>query len=263
MGKIIVISSGKGGVGKTTTTLNLAYSLSKLKKKVLLVDANLSTPNIGLHLGLTKFPITFNDLLEDVSNIDDGIYAHPYGFHLMPSSIKIKDENYFLNRYRLKEIFSKVKKKYDYILVDSAAGTGFESSEIIKIADELLIITNPELPSISDAFKIVSIAKKNKIPIKGVILNRISKNEEFDIGSEAIKSLLELPIKGKIFEDKHMRESMYKKKPISHHKPYNKSSKQYLEIAKILHDEDFGTNLASIKEQNNIIINLLNKLLKN
>ena len=262
MGKVIVISSGKGGVGKTTTSLNLAYSLSKLGKKILLVDANLSTPNIGLHLGLTKFPITFNDLLEDVSNIDDAIYLHPYGFHLMPSSIKIKDENFFLNRYRLKEIFSEVKKKYDYILVDSAAGCGFESSEIIKIADEILIVTNPELPSISDAFKIVSIARKNKIPIRGVILNKVSKKNNFDIGDEAIKSLLELPIKGSVIDDKNMRESMYKKKPISHYKPNNKSSKEYLKIAKLLHDEDFGTRLSQIKEQNNIIINLLNRILK-
>ena len=59
MGKLIVVSSGKGGVGKTTTSVNLSAALAKQGKNVILVDANLTTPNVGLHLGLTKFPITF------------------------------------------------------------------------------------------------------------------------------------------------------------------------------------------------------------
>ena len=80
MGKLIVVSSGKGGVGKTTTSVNLASSLARHGKNVILVDGNLTTPNVGLHLGFTKFPVTMNDVLKGEANLEDAIYIHPLGF---------------------------------------------------------------------------------------------------------------------------------------------------------------------------------------
>lgn len=90
MGKLIVVSSGKGGVGKTTTCVNLASALVHKGLDVVLVDGNLTTPNVGLHLGLTKFPITYNDVLKGNANIEDAIYVHPLGFKILPGSLSMK-----------------------------------------------------------------------------------------------------------------------------------------------------------------------------
>ena len=192
MGKLIVVSSGKGGVGKTTTSVNLATALSKQGKNVILVDGNLTTPNVGLHLGLTKFPVTLNDVLKGEASLTDSIYIHPLGFKLVPGSLSIRSFSE-INSRKLKKIFEDLREMCDIVIVDSAAGLGNESISVLKNADEILIVTNPELPAVTDAFKIVTLAKEIGIPVKGVVLNRVRK-DNFDLGIRAIESLLETPI---------------------------------------------------------------------
>jgi len=76
MARVIAIISGKGGVGKTTTAVNLGAALNKFDKEVIVVDANLSTPNIGIHLGAPMVPVTLNHILRGKANIEDAIYEH-------------------------------------------------------------------------------------------------------------------------------------------------------------------------------------------
>jgi len=90
MGKVIVISSGKGGVGKTTTSVNLSTALSKQGKSVILVDGNLTTPNVGLHLGLTKFPVTLNDVMKGEAALTDSIYLHPLWLSLFAECLHLR-----------------------------------------------------------------------------------------------------------------------------------------------------------------------------
>lgn len=258
MGKLIVISSGKGGVGKTTTSVNLASSLAKHGKNVILVDGNLTTPNVGLHLGFTKFPVTLNDVLRGEATLADSIYIHPAGFKLLPGSLSVRSFSE-INSRKLKKIFDDLREMADYVIVDSAAGLGNESISILKNADEVILVTNPELPAVTDAFKIVTLAKEIGIPVKGIVLNRV-RRENFDLGFKAIESLLETPITCVIEDDKGMREAVYKKKPIVHVKPTSNTSRQYHHLAKRVHNGQYERRLEELEAENSFLKSVLRSL---
>jgi len=255
MGKLIVISSGKGGVGKTTTSVNLATALSKHGRNVILVDGNLTTPNVGLHLGLTKFPITLNDVLRGEATLKDAVYLHPLGFKLLPGSLSIRSFSE-INSRKLKKLFDDLKDMCEYVIVDSAAGLGNESISVLKNADEIIIVTNPELPAVTDAFKIVTLAKEIGIPVKGTVLNKVRK-DNFDLGFRAIEGLLEAPITAVIEDDKAMREALYKKKPIIHIKPKSKTSKQYHHLARRVHTGQYQRRIDELERENGFLKSIL------
>ena len=255
MGKLIVISSGKGGVGKTTTSVNLSSALAKHGKNVILVDGNLTTPNVGLHLGLTKFPVTLNDVLSGEAGLTDAIYIHPLGFKLVPGSLSIRSFSE-INSRKLRKVFNDLKDMCDYVIVDSAAGLGNESISVLKNADEILIVTNPELPAVTDAFKIVTLANEIGIPVKGVVLNKVRK-DNFDLGFRAIEGLLETPITSVIPDDKAMRMSLYKKKPITHLKPNSHTSRQYYHLARRVHSGNYKRKLEDLQRENSFLKSIL------
>lgn len=258
MGKLIVISSGKGGVGKTTTSVNLSTALAKQGKNVILVDGNLTTPNVGLHLGLTKFPVTLNDVIKGEANLEDAVYIHPLGFKLMPGSLSIRSFSE-INSRRIKKVFDDLKNMCDFVIVDSAAGLGNEAISVLRNADEILIVTNPELPAVTDAFKVVTLAREVGIPVKGVILNKV-RREDFDLGFKAIEGLLETPITAAIAEDKLMREAIYKKKPITHLRPNSSSAKQYHHLARKVHKGDYVRRIEELQKENSFLKSILRNL---
>lgn len=258
MGKLIVVSSGKGGVGKTTTSVNLAAALAKQGKNVILVDGNLTTPNIGLHLGLTKFPITMNDVLRGEANLTDAIYIHPLKFKLLPGSLSIRSFSE-INAKKLAGLFEDLKDMADFVIVDSAAGLGNEAVSIMKLADEIIIVTNPELPAVTDGFKIVTLAREIGVPVKGVVLNRVRK-ENYDLGLKAIEGLLETPITATIEDDKNMREAIYLKKPIVHTRPKSSTARNYHSLAQRVHKGDYEKKLEELQKENTFLKSVLRGL---
>ena len=87
MTKIIVITSGKGGVGKTTTAINLGAAMNYFGKDVLVIDGNLTTPNVGIHLGSPEVPINLNHILSGKADVFEGVYEHESGLKIIPSSL--------------------------------------------------------------------------------------------------------------------------------------------------------------------------------
>ena len=134
MTKLITITSGKGGVGKTTTAINLAMAINSFGKEVVLVDANLTTPNIGLHLGAPIVPVSLNHVLLGKAKIQDAIYEHESGTKIIPSSLSI-NELRRLNHKKLKDVGKRLRKMADFVIYDSAAGLGEEAIAAIESAD--------------------------------------------------------------------------------------------------------------------------------
>jgi len=229
MARIIVINSGKGGVGKTTTAINLGASLNKMKKEVIIVDANLNTPNVGLQLGAPIVPVTLNHVLKGKADIEDAIYEHSSGTKIIPSSLSIKELTKF-NTKKLPEIAQQLAKLCDYVIIDSAAGFGEEVIAVLEAADEIIIVTNPEMPAVTDALKAVKVARQMGKVINGVVVTRHN-NAKYEMPLSSIKSMLESQIIGVIPEDKAVKEALNLRDAVVHTHPRSRVSRKYHEIA--------------------------------
>jgi len=229
MARIIVVTSGKGGVGKTTTAINLGASLNMLNKEVIIVDTNLNTPNVGLHLGAPIVPVTLNHVLKGKASVEDAIYEHSSGTKIMPSSLSIKELTKF-NTKKIPEIAKKLATLCDYVIIDSAAGFGEEVIATLEAADEIIIVTNPEMPSVTDALKAVKVARKMNKEIKGIIVTRYA-NAKYEMPLSSIKSMLEAQIIGVVPEDKAVKEALNLRDAVVHTHPRSRVSRKYRDIA--------------------------------
>lgn len=229
MAKIITITSGKGGVGKTTTAINLGAALNFFGKEVIILDANLTTPNIGLHLGAPIVPVSLNHVLNGKAKIGDAIYEHESGTKIIPSSLSVKELRK-LNHGKLKDIGKKLRKMADFVIYDSAAGLGEEAIASLESGDELIIVTNPEIPAVTDALKTSKVIEELGKQVKGVIVTRVRGNKtEMPVAN--IRDMLELPILAVIPEDKNIQEALVMKDALVHTHPKSKASRAYRMLA--------------------------------
>ncbi|MDO8460475.1 MAG: cell division ATPase MinD [Nanoarchaeota archaeon] len=229
MSKLITITSGKGGVGKTTTAINLGIALNSFGKEVIIVDANLTTPNIGLHLGAPIVPISLNHVLSGKATIADAMYEHESGTKIIPSSLSI-NELRKINHGKLKDVGKKLRKMAEYIIYDSAAGLGEEAIAAIEAADELIIVTNPEIPAVTDALKTVKLAEQMGKPIRGVIVTKV-KRSKIEMPISNIRDMLELPIIGVVPDDAKVQYALVSKSSIIDAYPKSKAALAYKNIA--------------------------------
>jgi len=253
MKKMIVITSGKGGVGKTTTAINLGAAMNYFGRDVLIIDGNLTTPNIGIHLNCPEVPINLNHVLLGKADAFEAVYEHKSGMKVMPSSLSIKD----LKKIRPENIGNykeDLKKISEYSLVDSSAGLGNEVLSLIQIADELIIVTNPEMPALTDALKTIKIAEEMKKPILGVIVTRV-KRKDFEMQPDTVKEMLEVPILGMIPEDISVQKSLKIKDAVVHTHPKSKAARAYKEIAARLLEVPYDSD----EEREKLIERILKK----
>lgn len=254
MRKLIVITSGKGGVGKTTTAINLGAAMNYFGEDVLIVDGNLSTPNIGIHLGSPEVPVNLNHVLREDADIPDAVYEHESGIKIIPSSLSIKELKN-MNPEKIKDFKKDFKKISKIVIVDSSAGLGREAMSTIDMADELIIITNPEIPALTDALKAIKIAEQMKKTILGVIVTKVRKNN-IEVHPETVKEMLEVPILGMVPDDISVSEALNLKDAVVHTHPKSHASRAYKEIAAKILDIHYDSD----KDRENIWTRFLKKL---
>lgn len=174
MSEVIVITSGKGGVGKTTTTANIGAGLATLGKKVVVIDTDLGLRNLDVVMGLEN-RIVYNlvDVIEGSCRlkqalINDKRYPELY---LLPSA-QTKDKS-AVSPEQIKKLTEELKEEFDYILLDCPAGIeqGFQNA--IAGADRAIIVTTPEVSAIRDADRIIGLLQKAKISKLDLLINRI------------------------------------------------------------------------------------------
>lgn len=229
MGRIKVIASGKGGVGKTTTAVNLGACLNADGRDVLLIDGNLSTPHVGMHLNSAEFPLYLNDVLEGRAGASEAVYEHASGLKVMPSSVsswrleKIAPE-------RMKEFGGDFRRLSEVVIVDGAAGLGRDSVSVMEIADEVIMVTNPEMPAVADALKTIRVARLMGKPVAGAILTRVRRGRH-GMSPESVMEMLEVPLLGIIPEHKNFRIALSRGDAVVHTHPGSRPAKAYGETA--------------------------------
>ncbi|MBS3159449.1 cell division ATPase MinD [Candidatus Woesearchaeota archaeon] len=229
MMRAIAISGGKGGTGKTTTAINLALALNYFEKKTIIIDCNVTTPNISLHFGTPILPVTLHDVLAEKKEISEAIYSHETGTMVIPASISYENLKNS-NLSSLPKIIEELKSQADFIILDCAAGLDKEVKDTLKAANEILIVTNPELPAVTDALKTIRLCQDLKRDILGIVVNKTNvKNKDMKI--EAILDVLEKEIIGIIPEDKYIKEALAEKQPVVYSYPKSASAIQYKKLA--------------------------------
>jgi len=244
MAKIFVITSGKGGVGKTTTAINLAVALNSLNENVVVVDTNLTTPDLGVYLGAPIVPVSLTHVLLGKADVDEAIYEHESGTKIVPCSLSIKEMEK-VKPEKIHDIAKRLRKISDYIIFDSAAGLGEDTQTVMEAADEIIIVANPELPSVTDALKTAKIAENLGKPVRGVIITRVKK-DGLDMPYANVKEMLEVPILGVVPEDSKVRHSHVMKNAVFHTHPKSKAAKAYLDIAKKITGKDYPKKRVSL-----------------
>lgn len=228
MGKIIGFVSGKGGVGKTTTAVNIGVALQQFGKKVCVFDANITTSNLGLHLGITDYPVTSHELLKS-KKLSESVFVHHSGLRVIPGSLSLDDAK-ALNISNLKHVLSNLAKKYDFVLVDSAPGIDREALSVVDASDEVIIVTNPEIPAVTDAIKILEVAKNNNAKILGVIVNK-RRGKDYELSAQEIESVAGISIIGAVPEDENVIRAISEKNPVVIARERSPSARSFKRIA--------------------------------
>ncbi len=237
MTRLICVSSGKGGVGKTTVTSNLGAALTQFGKDTVVVDANLTNPNLGFHLGVPLYPKTLHDVLRGEAHISEATYLHNSGLKVVPAGLSIEDLK-STSPNKLGSVLLDMVGEPDVILVDSAAGLGREALKTIESSDELLLVTNPDLPSVTDALKTANIAEECGTKVIGVILNRVKKTPS-ELSIEEVEAMIGYPVIATIPEDQKIHESIAMKTPIVYHKPNSPAAIELKKLAARLSGIDY------------------------
>ncbi|WP_457563984.1 septum site-determining protein MinD [Caminibacter pacificus] len=225
MGTVITITSGKGGVGKSTTTANIATALALRGKKVVAVDFDIGLRNLDMILGLeNRIVYDVVDVMEGKCNLSQAIIKdkRTQNLHFLPAS-QTKDKT-VLDKQKVEKLINDLKEKFDYILIDSPAGieSGFEHS--IYLADRALVVTTPEISAVRDADRVIGIidakskkAQEGEEVQKHIIINRlkpelVEKGEMLNV--EDVLHILALPLIGVVPDDEDIVKSTNLGEPI-------------------------------------------------
>lgn len=174
MSEVIVITSGKGGVGKTTTTANVGTGLAQLNKKVVLIDTDIGLRNLDVVMGLEN-RIVYNlvDVVEGSCRIKQALIRdkkYP-NLALLPSA-QTRDKT-SVSPEQMRKLTDELKEDFDYILLDCPAGIEQGFKNAIAGADRALVVTTPEVSAIRDADRIIGLLEANELQHTDLIVNRL------------------------------------------------------------------------------------------
>ncbi|MBT3304713.1 AAA family ATPase [Candidatus Woesearchaeota archaeon] len=227
MSKIISVVSFKGGVGKTTTALNLGSALSKdLNKKVLIVDSNFSSPSVGLHFGIINPDNTFQDILKGKTSTNNAVYKINTGLYILPSAVLSKKVNMFTLKHKLNEL----RQFYDYVILDTSPSLNSSTTSAISASDEVLIVSNADYLGLSSTLKAISLINQKRIPIKGIVLNNISKKSS-ELTKEDIENATKIRVISTIPTSPQFSKAIVNTSSVVFHNPKSCITKLYTNLA--------------------------------
>jgi septum site-determining protein MinD len=174
MGEVIVITSGKGGVGKTTTTANIGTGLALANKKVVLIDTDIGLRNLDVVMGLeNRIVYDIVDVIEGVCRVKQALIKDKRfdGLFLLPAA-QTRDKNSIAPEQMLK-LCEELKEEFDFIIIDCPAGIEQGFKNAIVGADKAIVVTTPEVSAVRDADRIIGLLEANELRNPKLLVNRV------------------------------------------------------------------------------------------
>jgi len=263
--RVLAVGSGKGGTGKTTFSINLAMALASIKKRAILLDADIGMANIGILLGLQS-SYNLNHVIDGECTLAEIVLEGPSGVGILPGASSISALNTLnpLQFNRITSGFSTLEQAYDLLLIDTGAGISELVIKFLESADDFLLLTNPEPHALLDAYSLCKILYMRNPNIQiHLIINRCESEKEAKICKDtfirAVNQFLHIdPVYlGWLPYDKLIPRSTRDRNPMFLTHPHTRYSKNLLRIASNL----LGT--AEPDNRTSSFENFLKKLGKN
>ena len=226
MTRVISVVSGKGGVGKTTMTSNIGVALSKHGEDVVIIDGNFSGANIAQHFGMGFQDVSLNDVLEGEAYITQAVAKHPEGVSVLPASIL----DFESQAENLKHSLIDFLGDKDFVLIDAAAGVGDEVEAAVEASDEVLLVSKPELPSLTNTLGAKKLADQKEREVLGLVLNEVRK-EDHEVEHDDVEELVGEDVIGKVPDHRHVREAIALRNPVVSYKPNSRASHAIEDVA--------------------------------
>lgn len=239
--RVVSITSGKGGVGKTHTTVNLGLALSRMGRKVLLLDADLGLANINVLLGF-KPAATLNELLHGKVTAEELVVSYAPGFDIIPASSGIPELTRLSDEEKMALVgaFDEFGDKYDYMLIDTAAGIGDNVVYFNTSAEEVIVVIDHEPTSITDAYALIKVLSTHGLKEFNIMVNRAPTGSDgratyAQLATVGTKFLsVALKFLGAMSEDDSVSEAVVRQRPFLDLFPSSKASRDITRIAKAI-----------------------------
>ncbi|AVQ20145.1 septum site-determining protein MinD [Fusobacterium necrophorum subsp. funduliforme] len=218
MSQVIVVTSGKGGVGKTTTTANIGAGLAEKGHKVLLIDTDIGLRNLDVVMGLeNRIVYDLVDVIEGKCRIPQALIKDKRcsNLSLLPAA-QIRDKN-DINEEQMKTLIEVLRKDFDYIIIDCPAGIEQGFKNAIAAADRAIVVTTPEISATRDADRIIGLLEANGIKEPKLIVNRIRMDmvkENNMLSVEDMLDILAIALIGVVPDDESIVISTNKGEPL-------------------------------------------------
>lgn len=236
-GRVIGLISGKGGVGKTSMSVNIAVGLKQIGKDVTVVDADFSASNLGVHLGRYDHPVKIQDVLHGDAEPSSAIFRHPTGIKAIASSNEIHQVE--PDTTLLRDILEEAAQESHYVLVDCPPGLNTTVESVMDSCDELLIVTMPTQTAGINAAQIIEKAKQRHQPVLGTIINKIEDSPEKELVEREVEMMTESDTVAKVPYDSKMKESLFQNTPLLTYDPISPAALEIRRLASSLEGERF------------------------
>jgi flagellar biosynthesis protein FlhG len=220
--RVIAVTSGKGGVGKTNFTINLALALTEYGQRVIILDGDLGLANVDIAFGLTA-RYTIEHLLSGEKTIEQIILAGPRGIGIIPGGSGVQ-ELANLDRVKLTNVISnlgRLENMADLLIIDTGAGLGNIVTNFLRAADDIILVTTPEPTALTDAYGLLKSLRKeaSEVPIH-IVVNRVRTEVDaqttFKRLDIAVRKFLHgsINMMGWIYDDSLMGRSVMQQEPL-------------------------------------------------
>ena len=227
-GVIIGIFAAKGGVGKTTFSTNLATLLAKrLPNRVLLIDANVSVPNIGIHLGILNPPVPIQSVIEGEAEPEEAVIHLNFGLDVIAGRFSVEGVSRVID---WKGILTPLLSKYSVVVMDSSPGLGSETLSVMRTSDLAVVVSTPTAPALAGTLQTIRRLERLNVPIACVVVNMIM-GKPYEIPVSEIRRKLKGFDVFEIEADHKVPESIAQCRPVVLRYPMSSVSRSFMEIA--------------------------------